>query len=229
MLKSLIKYLAIVTVVTAHFSVQAVPIDIRIDLSTRVGSTAGNWNNVNDLNGTSNLIDFSGAATGASISGLGWTDFFGDDDGIFPDQDWLIQPATQDGAGVFSGNTASFTVSGLGAGSFQIELVSARTSFNYLNFFTVDGLTASRTYLGTPVQTPWGSAGDGQDEGNWLIWDNLSSVSDITIQLTADANTLGMLNAIRILETQPQSVSTPYTALLFSLGLAGICLSRRKK
>ena len=83
---------------------QAGLVDIRIDLSTFLGSTAGNWNNITDITGlTTGLIDFNtGAATSVSIDGTGsdWLDFFGDDDGAFPDQGWLIQPATVDGAGI---------------------------------------------------------------------------------------------------------------------------------
>lgn len=229
MIKHTLRYFAIVTIVLVHFSAHASLIDIRIDLSTQDSSTAGNWNNISSLNDTTSLIDFSGDATSASITGTGWSNFSGDDSGSFPDQDWLVQPATKDGAGVSDGETASFTLSGLGAGTFQIDLVSARSFFDYQNFFTIDGSTATRTYLGTPVQNPWGSTSNGLTPGNWLIWDNVSSGSDITIQLTADSSSLGMLNAIRILEVESIEVSTPTSIVLFGLGLAGILLSRRKK
>src|SRR5262245_22543187 len=79
-------------------------VDIRIDLATNVSSTPGNWNNISNLTGmTPNLIDFpTGAATTVAIDGTGsnWQNFFGDDGGTFLNQDWLIQPATRDGAGL---------------------------------------------------------------------------------------------------------------------------------
>ena len=96
---------------------QAQLVDIRIDLSTFLSSTPGNWNNISNLIGlTTGLIDFdTGAATFVSIDGTGspWSDFFGDNDGAFPNQDWLIQPATVDGAGLLTGLTGTFTLGGL--------------------------------------------------------------------------------------------------------------------
>jgi hypothetical protein len=85
---------------------------------------------------------------------------------------------------------------------YQVEVVSARTSFDYLNTITVNGALADRTYLGTPVQTPWGSNADGLTPGNWLIWDGVVPVGGtITIVDVADPQTLGIVNAIRILTT----------------------------
>lgn len=50
--------------------------------------------------------------------------------------------------------TGTFTISGLTAGNYTIEVVSARTTFNYPNTFTVNGGTlANRTQLGTAVVT----------------------------------------------------------------------------
>ncbi len=180
-------------------------LDIRIDLSTIVSSTAGNWNNISNIAGlTTALIDFNtGAPSSVSIDGTGspWSDFFGDDGGAFPDQDWLIQPATVDGSGLGTGLTGSYVIGGLPAGTFRIEVVSARTTFDYLNTFTVDGVLANRTFLGTPVQTPWGSTTDGLTPGNWLIWDGVSPAGgSITLTDVADAGTLGICNAIRILQ-----------------------------
>ena len=180
--------------------------DIRMDLSDLVGTTAGNWNNISNLTGlTSNLIDFNtGSGTGVSIDGTGspWQDFFGDDNGSFPNQSWLTQPATQDGAGVQTDLTGSFVFSGLTGSSYQIEVVSARTTFDYLNTITVNGDLADQTYLGTPVNTPWGSTTDGLNPGNWLIWSNVvPDNGTITVVDVAGPGTLGIINAMRILET----------------------------
>ncbi len=207
---------------------QAQLVDIRIDLSTFLSSTPGNWNNISNLIGlTTGLIDFNtGAATFVSIDGTGspWTDFFGDNDGAFPNQDWLIQPATVDGAGLLTGLTGTFTLGGLSdARTYQLELVSARTTFNYLNVFTVNGSLANRTFLNTPVVTPWNSTSDGLEPGNWLIWDDVVPVGgQITIMDLAGPGTLGILNAIRISQI-------PAPGGLAVLGLAGLFGARRRR
>ncbi len=214
---------------------QAVPInlgggfDIRIDLNTS-SSVPGNWNNISALTGlTANLIDFtSGAGTGVSIDGTGspWNTFTGDADGTFPDQDWLIQPATVDGAGLQVALTGSFVLAGLPDGTYQIELVSARTAFDYLNTFTVNGATADRTFLGTPVATPWNASDDGLTPGNWLIWDNVVPVAGaITITDQADADTLGILNAIRVLQVGQEPPTIEEIPTLSGWGLIALALA----
>lgn len=200
-MKRLFAFAIVILFTVIAQSVQAQ--DIRIDLSNLVSTTSGNWNNISNLTGlTSNLIDFpSGSATGVSIDGTGspWLNYFGDNTGSFPNQAWLIQPAAQDGAGLDTGLTGSFLFTGLTNGSYKVEIVSARSNFNYLNTITVDGVLASSTQLGTPVNTPWGSTSDGLTPGNWLIWDNVTPVGgQITITDIANASTFGIINAIRI-------------------------------
>lgn len=214
-------------------------LDIRIDLSNSVSTTAGNWNNISALTGlTSNLIDFnSGLGTGVSIDGTGspWSDFFGDEGGTFPNRDWLIQPATVDGAGLQNGQTGSFAIAGLSGSSYQVEVVSARPTFGYLNSITVNGVTANRTYLGTPVVTPWDSTADGLTPGNWLIWDNVAPVSGvITITDAADNGTLAMLNALRISVPTAAVTAIPTVSewgvvvLVLLLGAAAALFLRRR-
>jgi hypothetical protein len=210
--------------------------DIRIDLSNLVGTTAGNWNNISNLTGlTSNLIDFpTGAATGVSINGAGstWQDFFGDNNGTFPNRDWLIQPATKDGAGLQSGLTGTYLFSGLVDSSYKIEVVTARTTFDYLNTITVNGGLANRTELGTAVVTPWRSTSDGLTPGNWLIWDNIAPLNgNIRITDVAGPSTLGMINAIRIVTAavpEPASFVMGGTAMLLGLVVAGLRRLRRR-
>lgn len=215
-----------VAVLIGTAGVASAQLDLRVDLSNFVSTTAGNWNNISNLTGTTNdLVDFpTGANSGVSITGAGpWLDFFGDDNGAFPDQDWVIRPATQDGAGLDQGETGTFTFANLGDGPYRVEVVSARTTFQYLNFITVEGNQADRTYLGTPVATPWNSTTDGLDAGNWLIWDDVVPVrGTLTIMNIADVDTLGMLNAIRIYQ-----VPAPGTAGI--LGLAVLAAARRRR
>jgi len=203
----------------------AEPIDLRIDLATQLGTTAGNWNNVANLTGlTTGLVDFgTGAATAVSIDGTGspWEAIVGDADGEFPDQDWLVQPATVDGAGLDEGEIGVLALGGLPDGVYRIEVVSARTTFNYLNRITVNGAPAARTYLGTPAVTPWNATTDGLAAGNWLIWDGIVPVAGgITIALEADPATLGIVNAIRVLETPYAAPVAQAIPAASTLGLA---------
>lgn len=215
-----------VAVLIGTAGVASAQLDLRVDLSNLVSTTAGNWNNISDLTGTTtDLIDFpTGGNSGVSITAAGpWRDFFGDDNATFPNQDWLIQPATADGAGLDEGQTGSFTFANLGDGPYRVEVVSARSTFEYLNFITVEGNQADRTYLGTPVVTPWNSATDGLNAGNWLIWDDVVPVrGTLTIVNVADLNTLGMINAIRIYQ-----VPAPGAAGI--LGLAVLAAARRRR
>lgn len=219
----------------------AEPIDLRIDLATQLGSTPGNWNNVSNLTGlTAGLVDYaSGAATSVSIDGTGspWESLEGDSDGEFPDQEWLIQPATVDGAGLDEGEIGLFTLTGLPDGVYRIEVVSARTTFGYLDTILVNGALADRTHLGTPVVTPWNATSDGLEAGNWLIWDGVVPVAGaVTIAAESDPATLGIVNALRVLETPyaaPVAQAIPTVSslglALLALALAGLALGRMRR
>lgn len=204
------------------------PLDLRLDISTWVSATGGNWNDIASITGlTTGLVDFhTGAPTPVSIQGAGWRGFYGDEAGAFPNRDWLIQPATVDGAGLDPGQTGTFVLSGLPADVYRIEVVTAR-HINYLNTITVNGAPASRTSLGTPVQTPWGSAADGLTPGNWLIWDGVAPVAGaITITNEAASGTLAMINAVRVLGSSAFGEQVIPTlsglgALLLALAVAG--------
>jgi len=188
--------------------VDADGMDIRIDFSNFLSTTPGNWNNVGNLGGlTGDLIDFeTGDGTGVSVDGSGsaWRDFFADDAGEFPEQDWLIQPSTVDGSGLLTGLLGVYTFENVPDGTYQIDVVSARTTFDYQNTFTINGDLADRTFLGTPVRTPWGSTSDGLIPGNWLIWDDVEpDGGTIVLELQADPGTLGLINAMRIFASGP--------------------------
>lgn len=203
-------------------------VDIRIDLSNGVSTTPGNWNNIGSLTGmTPNLVDFvTGAGTGVAIDGTGspWQAFVGDDAGAFPNQDWLIQPATRDGAGLQRDLTGVFRFSGLTGVAYRVEVVSARTTFGYLNTITVGGALADRTFTGSAVVTPWNSTTDGLAAGNWLIWDNVVPLGGtFSLMDVSGPGTLGIINAVRILEIPgPGSIAT----LAVAVGLVG---ARRRR
>lgn len=227
---ALLAGIAAMASITATAS-NATPADLRLDVSTSVSTTGGNWNNISNINATtSNLIDFgNGAGTGISITGSGWQDFFGDVSGTFPDQDWLVQPATADGAGIQQNSTGTFVFSGLTGASYRIEIVSARTAFDYQNTIAVDGNTADNTYQGTAVVTPWGSASNGLGDGNWLIWENVAPTAGSITITDVTADTLGMINAIRLVGDASVPTPEPMTITLFGAGLAGAAVAGRRR
>lgn len=218
--------------------------DIRIDFGNDGTPPAANWNLIaqGDLVSlNSGMVDFNtGAVTSVSVDGTGspWSNFFGDDTQAFPNQDWVIQPSTEFGAGLSTGVAGSYTFSGLGSSPVRVEIVSARTTFDYQNIITVGGSLADRTALGTPVETPWGSNSDGLIPGNWLIWDTVSPVGGVvTLDVEGDG-TLSMINAVRIIQegaapppAPPVSVPTGGTLgwlILFLAMVAGASVVLRR-
>ena len=130
-------------VVLAGSSAATAQLDIRMDIGNSVSTTPGNWNNIGSLTGlTPNLIDFSsGLGTGVSIDGTGsaWRPFFGDDAGAFPNQDWLIQPATR--ARLVQGGHAT-------AARYDWPLVAARIEEFYLQTLDQVAATKRQTFSG---------------------------------------------------------------------------------
>lgn len=220
------RHACVLVVALAGTAAVQAQVDIRMDLATSVGTTGGNWNNISNLTGmTPNLIDFtSGSPTSIGIDGIGspWSPFFGDDAGSFPNQDWLVQPATKDGAGLQRDQTGVFRISGLNSSAYKIEVVSARSTFGYLNSITVNGATATSTFKGTPVVTPWNSTADGLDKANWLIWSNVFPTSGtIDIRDVAGPGTLGIVNAIRISQVPAPAAALPL--------IAGVAFAARRR
>lgn len=191
------------------------PVDIRIDFGTSVGVTEGHWNNVVDVTGvTSGLIDYvtglpTEVAVGASAapccpgSDTSWIPGGGDDAGDFPEEGWLVQPAARDGAVLKRALASAYEFSGLTGAAYRVEVVSARSTFEYLSIFGVNGERATRTHLGTPVPSGyWNSTTDGLDAGNWLIWDDVVPVNGtIRITVLRHHDTSAIINAVRIVET----------------------------
>ncbi len=129
------------------------------------------------------------------------------------------------------------TIAGLPDGVYRVEVVAVRTTFGYLDTILVDGALADRTHLGTPVATPWNATTDGLEAGNWLIWDGVVPVAgSIAITVVADPATLGIVNAIRVLETPyaaPVAQAIPTLSslgiALLALALAGLALGRMRR
>ena len=232
---------AVLMVMFVATALQAAPIDLRIDLGNKAGETAGNWNNPGGtdplfLTGSyPDLIDFStGLGTGVGIN-FGttpedWSQFYGDSSGVFPDQSWLVQPATQDGAGwTHSYYGPAITLSGLVESRYLVEVVSARDVYAS-NSISVNGALANRTYLGTPVEDPWDVQSHGLYPGNWLIWDNVSPiVGEITIQMSTFATGMGIINAVRVVGGDPV-VPEPSSLAMFGIGALGLFgYSRRRR
>lgn len=218
-----------IALVGLTLSLSANAIDVRIDFTNPGYATGGNWNVITDLNLTnSDLIDYgSGLATGVSVTGSGWTNFNGDETSAWATTDWIESSAVEKGAGVFSGSFGSFTFAGLDSGSYQIEVVSARSCCSYLNTIRIDGDIADRTYNGAPVTTPFDARDDGLLLNNWLIWDNVNAdLGSITLDLST-TSTLGMVNAVRI--TGASVVPVPAAAWLFGSALVGLVGFKRKK
>jgi hypothetical protein len=227
----------------AASSAQVAAIELRIDLRDDTIATTsevpGNWNDIGSVNGvTAGLIDFgTGLATPVSISGSGWQPFFL---GVvspadWPEKDWVHPFSTTYGAGLFvgdAGQTGTFSFSGLSdTARYQVEVVSARTRFDYLSTILVDGAVADRTFNGTPVNTPWGATSDGLIPQNWLIWDDLIATGGmLSLSVAANPETGDIINAIRIIGIeQATAVSEPASAAILLIGLVGLGVLRRRK
>jgi hypothetical protein len=211
--------------------------ELRIDMGLFAPATPGNWNNLDNAaltSTTSGLIDFhTGLASPISLSGTGWEFFIGVENiNDWPTKAWVPASAVEQGAGVRFGLSGNFIFAGLkSSDTYTVEIVSARTVFNYLNTITIDSVLANRTENGTPVATPWGSNANGLLAQNWLIWDGLRPVAGaLTIALTANVDTLGMLNAIRLIDTTATvPVPEPASGGLLGAGLIALALQRWRR
>jgi hypothetical protein len=202
--------------------------EIKINFVGTQPPVAGvDWNNITSaaLNaGPSALTDNTGAPTAVTIDGSGgdgYSDFIS---ATAATEDWVLSSAQLGGAGLFSGESALIAFDGLIGASYMVEVVSARDCCDYLNYFSIGGDIADRTYTGAPVPDPWGSLVNGLNPTDWLIWDNVAPIGGtITLSHIADGLTLGVVNAIRISDgIVPPPVPLPAGVVLLLSAMAGL-------
>jgi len=204
---------------------QAFSIDLRIDFSLGSGAAGNNWNSLSASSltgGITSLIDHdTGASTGVTVTGTGWTtDYIGSlttlpswwDGGTqAQDRIYYYDNGPQTGSITLAGLSSSqaYKLEVFSAGDFDERAIAANSSF---------GIN-SRTGL---LDSAWHGITDGT--AGWLIWDNLMPTAGGTVNITFDSLSTNYVpvNALRI-----TNVPEPTALSLVSLGLV-FCLRRRR-
>jgi hypothetical protein len=197
--------------------------EIRIDFGDDSPNPTGNWNFVHSINSAtySNLIDWgTGEPSAISLTvGSGWSN-------LLPSNwsggniDWVDGNAASDCMYSALNNITSSLVilGGLDpTEKYILEIVSAYNNDDNprLNNITVNG---SKTLIGYQSDAVDSSQWDVTDaaDGNWLIWDKISSDGDGDMILSfgeSGTDRLVFVNAIRL-----TPVPEPATFVLFFVG-----------
>jgi hypothetical protein len=167
-------------------------VEVRVSFGTQTVATPPNWNSV-DMKNTP-LNSFSdGSPSGISVTWDGVSGIIGTGtNGIYPEVDWVT---TTSAAGVVF-RFATITFSGVPAGVYTVELVSARSSAVHANqFFRVQGAAPDSTFRGNTAD-PFAST-DGQNNNDFLIFENVVSAGSIVVSLAPGSST-PLVNAMRI-------------------------------
>lgn len=205
---------------------QAFSIDLRIDFSLGSGAAGNNWNSLSASSltgGITSLIDHdTGASTGVTVTGTGWTtDYIGSlttlpswwDGGTqAQDRIYYYDNGPQTGSITLAGLSSSqaYKLEVFSAGDFDDRAIAANSSF---------GIN-SRTGL---LDSAWHGITDGT--AGWLIWDNLMPTAGGTVNITFDSLSTNYVpvNALRI-------TNVPEPSVLSLLGVGSLLwLQRRRK
>ena len=205
---------------------QAFSIDLRIDFSLGSGAAGNNWNSLSASSltgGITSLIDHdTGASTGVTVTGTGWTtDYIGSlttlpswwDGGTqAQDRIYYYDNGPQTGSITLAGLSSSqaYKLEVFSAGDFDERAIAANSSF---------GIN-SRTGL---LDSAWHGITDGT--AGWLIWDNLMPTAGGLVNITFDSLTSNYVpvNALRI-------TNVPEPSVLSLLGVGSLLwLQRRRK
>jgi|GEM_PF-4778716 len=204
---------------------QAFSIDLRIDFSLGSGAAGNNWNSLSASSltgGITSLIDHdTGASTGVTVTGTGWTtDYIGSlttlpswwDGGTqAQDRIYYYDNGPQTGSITLAGLSSSqaYKLEVFSAGDFDERAIAANSSF---------GIN-SRTGL---LDSAWHGITDGT--AGWLIWDNLMPTAGGTVNITFDSLSTNYVpvNALRI-------TNVPEPSVLSLLGVGSLLWFRQRR
>ena len=204
---------------------QAFSIDLRIDFSLGSGAAGNNWNSLSASSltgGITSLIDHdTGASTGVTVTGTGWTtDYIGSlttlpswwDGGTqAQDRIYYYDNGPQTGSITLAGLSSSqvYKLELFSEGDYAERAIAANSSF---------GIN-SRTGL---LDSAWHGITDGT--AGWLIWDNLMPTAGGTVNITFDSLSTNYVpvNALRI-------TNVPEPSVLSLLGVGSLLLFRQRR
>ena len=206
-------------------SQQVFSMDLRIDFSLGSGAAGNNWNSLSASSltgGITSLIDHdTGASTGVTVTGTGWTtDYIGSlttlpswwDGGTqAQDRIYYYDNGPQTGSITLAGllSSQAYKLEVFSAGDFDERAIAANSSF---------GIN-SRTGL---LDSAWHGITDGT--AGWLIWDNLMPTAGGLVNITFDSLTSNYVpvNALRI-------TNVPEPSVLSLLGVGSLLWFRQRR
>ena len=172
------------------------------------------------------LTDFSdGTATGAALTGFGFSGGTGGTVGAFSDG-WLTSAAAgQAVSGTVAGGAVQLAFSGLDASlDYRLEVVSlAATDSGITADYTANGVfadvTAKELMSGSgasgQVGDDWRPFTDGASAEDWMVWTSLTAADGtLTLNVVPESGSRAQINALRLAGTASVPEPSGYAAFV---------------